>query len=1315
MAYSPSSSSVLDWKYDVFLNFRGEDTRKTFIGHLYKALVHKSVNTFVDAEELRTGNDLSQLLTAISESRLSIVVFSQNYASSTWCLKELVQILHCMDQKHQIVIPVFYEVDPSHVRKLEGSFGEAFSKHEHDPNADMEEVQHWRSALQRAPNLSGWDSRNYQDDAKLIELIVDDIFDKLINNSSSEKNGLVGMDSRLQKMDSLLCHEVDDVRFVGIWGMGGIGKTTIARAMYDKINHHFEGRCFLENVKGRFPTIDAGEAPLDMQAEILSSITNAKVGSSEILRNGFQKMVERVGKKKILLVLDNVENPFQIEALIGRQPPFGGGSRIIITTRDKQSLSRFGDQIYKPELLNDDDALELFMQYAFSTKQRTGEYSDMSSHFIKCTQGLPLALKVLGAFLDNKSVLVWKDELEKIATNPHLGIQKVLRTSFDGLDRLQKKIFLDIACFFKQMKKDYAIRVMEGCGFHPHTGLDVLVGRALVTISSDGIIEMHDLLEEMGYEIVRQESIEEPGRRSRLWSYEDVRHVLTQNTASKAVESIIVHWPHSNEVLQLDAAFAKMTELRLLRVHSHYIRKNGRHQSFDYDQRECEELKYLSGKLSCLFWPNCPLKSLSSKFNAENLVDLDMQYSRLQQLWEGTKSLAKLKVVNLKGSQLKETPDFTGAKNLEKLIFEGCSCLSEVHPSISALEKLVLLDLSWCVKLKAISSINHMKSLETLNLSFCRDIDKFPEISEVMEKLSGLYLRGTGIKELPQSINNLTGLLTLNLEYCRELKILPNSIVQLKSLKFLNLSGCSKLEVFPGNVGNMEGLKELCLDETSVRELCPSIASLQNLESLSLEQCKEFHSLPSSIHMRSLRTLNLSGCSNLEKFPEIPEVMENLSELNLEETAITELPLSIKNLTGLVTLKLKDCRRLRILPSSIHMRSLQALNLSGCSNLTKVPEILEVMKNLLELHLDWTTIEDNHMRSGSQNLENLPVSSGPMKDPSRLSLNGIAIKELPSVIYNLKGLVTLTLRYSKDFKSLTSSICQLTSLSYLSLSGCTEFEVFPDIFEDMERLTGLDLDGTSIRELPPSIELLQGLVTLNLKNCNSLVSLPDSICNLLSLEWLNLSGCSKLSKLPENLWYLKRLDVKGAGIRKDNNHGPTGRYRPKQRFFSTLGDLAQFRSTAPLIDIMGSNCKQKESMADEESLLTWSDDSEILTDPEKSCYAEETRQIHLEVPELESTLEGTGIHQDNNHRPTDSHPKQHFFSTLGYLDQFQSTTTLSDMVDSSYEEKEVVAVKEILSDLKQSRHEEEEERAVVASRKGGRIWGCICGSRGNED
>ncbi|TQD73894.1 hypothetical protein C1H46_040596 [Malus baccata] len=509
-----------------------------------------------------------------------------------------------------------------------------------------------------------------------------------------------------------------------------------------------------------------------------------------------------------------------------------------------------------------------------------------------------------------------------------------------------------------------------------------------------------------------------------------------------------------------------------------------------------------------------------------------------------------------------------------------------------------------------------MKYLETLDLSFCSILEKFPEISEGMEKLSKLYLQGTAIKELPRSINNLTGLVTLNLEYCRELEILPSSIVQLKSLQFLNLCGCPKLKAFPRNVGNMEGLRELRLDEISVEGLCPSISSLQNLESLSLRQCKKLHSLPSSIHMRSLRTLNLSGCSNLNKFSEIPEVM-NLSDLNLDGTKISVLPLSIKIFNRLVTLSLKDCRRLKILPGSIHMRSLQALNVSGCSNLKNFQEFLKVTENLTELHLDWTVFIE--VSSPFQYLTEYghdPLVLGyDQIEYEKASLrrkitkfSGIAMEELPSIIYSLTGLATLTLRYSKNFNSLTSSICQLKSLNYLSLSGCTKFNVFPDILENMERLAGLDLDRTSIRELPASIERLQGLVSLNLKNCKSLVHLPDSICNLLSLEWLTLHGCSKLSKLPEDLWYLKHLDIEETGIRG---------YRPEQRFI-TMGDLAQFRSTAPKMKPMVLNNEQNEAVADVES-PPWRNDSEISIDPEgistdhgESSYVEDMRQRLVE-------------------------------------------------------------------------------------------------------
>ncbi|KAM1285348.1 hypothetical protein ACFX2I_028148 [Malus domestica] len=149
------------------------------------------------------------------------------------------------------------------------------------------------------------------------------------------------------------------------------------------------------------------------------------------------------------------------------------------------------------------------------------------------------------------------------------------------------------------------------------------------------------------------------------------------------------------------------------------------------------------------------------------------------------------------------------------------------------------------------------------------------------------------------------------------------------------------------------------------------------------------------------------------------------------------------------------------------------------------------------------------------------------------------------------------------------------------------------------------------------------------------------------------------------------------------------------------------------------NNEQNEAVADGESLLPWSDGSEILTDHEESSYGEEMRLRDLEFLEAESTLEGTSIHQDSNHGSKGSHPKRQSFSTSGYLDQNQSTAPLTVTVDSSCEEKEPVAVEVILSYLKQSSHEEEkeekEEKAVAASRRGGRIWGCICGSRGNGD
>ena len=148
-----SSSSSTPRKCDVFLSFRGEDTCKNFTDHVYTALEHKSIHTFRDDEKLERGK-------AIAESQFAIVVFSRNYANSSWCLDEVVQIAECKKKLGQIVLPVFYDIEPSHVRKQEGSFGEAFANHMQNFKDNMERVDNWAKALAEIASVSGWDVKH---------------------------------------------------------------------------------------------------------------------------------------------------------------------------------------------------------------------------------------------------------------------------------------------------------------------------------------------------------------------------------------------------------------------------------------------------------------------------------------------------------------------------------------------------------------------------------------------------------------------------------------------------------------------------------------------------------------------------------------------------------------------------------------------------------------------------------------------------------------------------------------------------------------------------------------------------------------------------------------------------------------------------------------------------------------------------------------------------------------------------------------------------------------------------------------------------
>lgn len=159
MASSSSSLIHLNAKHDVFISFRGEDTRDNITSHLYAGFCQKKIQTFFDEDGLKTGDEISPaLIKAIEESVISIIIFSRGYASSKWCLNELVKILECKEKNGQMVIPVFYQVDPSVVRKQTQSFGVSFVRHEKDFKKMPEKVMRWRAALTQAANLSGFDS-----------------------------------------------------------------------------------------------------------------------------------------------------------------------------------------------------------------------------------------------------------------------------------------------------------------------------------------------------------------------------------------------------------------------------------------------------------------------------------------------------------------------------------------------------------------------------------------------------------------------------------------------------------------------------------------------------------------------------------------------------------------------------------------------------------------------------------------------------------------------------------------------------------------------------------------------------------------------------------------------------------------------------------------------------------------------------------------------------------------------------------------------------------------------------------------------------
>ncbi|KAG6599275.1 Disease resistance protein RUN1, partial [Cucurbita argyrosperma subsp. sororia] len=548
MAGSSVFSPNLKWSYDVFLSFRGEDTRSNFTSHLDMALRQKGVNVFID-DKLSRGEQISEsLFRSIEGALISIVIFSENYASSSWCLDELVKIIECKKSKGQIVWPIFYKVNPSDIRKQTGSFGEALATHQVKFKT---KIQIWREALTTAANSSGWDLGTRKE-ADLIQDLVKEVLSilNLICTPLYVAKYPVGIDYQLETL-RLHSHYWTEpsisVYMVGIYGIGGIGKTTFAKALYNKIANQFEACCFISKVR---ETSKQFNGLVQLQENLLHEILkeDLKVGN---LDRGINIIKHRLCSQKVLIALDDVDKLEQLEALVGGRDWFGPGSIIIVTTRNNHLLSIHEfDQKYGIQGMNHDDALELFSWHAFKKSHPPSAYVDLSKRATSYCKGHPLALVVLGSFLCTRDdEAEWRSILDEFENSLSKDISDILRISFDGLEEKVKEIFLDISCFLVEEKVEYVKNILNACHFNADFGIIVLIDLSLVTIEYN-TMQMHDLVRHMAHKIVNGESFE-PGKRSRLWLVQDVLKVFADNSGTDAIRAIKLELPNPTKLENL--------------------------------------------------------------------------------------------------------------------------------------------------------------------------------------------------------------------------------------------------------------------------------------------------------------------------------------------------------------------------------------------------------------------------------------------------------------------------------------------------------------------------------------------------------------------------------------------------------------------------------------------------------------------------------------------------------------------------------------------------------------------------------------------
>ncbi|KAM3219430.1 disease resistance protein RPV1-like [Capsicum annuum] len=826
----------------------------------------------------------------------------------------------------------------SDVGKQSGSFAIAFARHEkkllensEDSQAWAKRIELWRKALKKIASLGGMtlQGQNERNKTKFIEKIVKVIEEKINRSVIGIAPYLIGIHSRAKDLNLWLNNRIGRVSIARVCGMGGIGKTTIAKYVFNVNYDNFEGSSFLENTR-QYSEYEDGL--IHMQRQFLADILRGKETEVQSIEEGIYQIKAAINGKRVLVVLDDIDRLGQLDAVLGMRDWFHPGSRIIITTRHSELLRAYEiDMVNMVDRLTKEESFELFSWHAFGNNQPIDHYKQLSERMVKHCEGLPLALQLLGSSLSGKAVDVWESSLNKLEAIPNSQVAKKLKVSYDSLqDDHDQNLFLDVACFFVAKNINIVATVLEGCGYYVIVGIQNLIDRFLLTIDQNEKVVMHQSVRDMGRDIVRQESTRDPGKRTRLWHYKDCITVLDEKTGAYTIQGLSLcismnkdkpprTFSDRNIAREYLLEYArKIREAKITsetnpvkrrRLSSFFpwsprdsagstrLELEPKQQEFDTDAFSMmHELRLLQldstslkgsykefpRKLRWLCWRKFPHRQIDDDMPLESLVVLQMRYSRLEQIWSGTRFLRLLRILDLSNScNLSRSPNFTEFPNLERLYLKYCTKLIEIDESIWGLKKLFLLNLKGCKNLRRLpTSLGDLQLLERLVLCWCSKLDWSSLPWGNMQSLKQLYACGTAINQAPFSTGDKNLLRSAFWTLAPTPRDGSNSLSFTlaslsRSLQILSLVDCKITDdAIPYDLGNLFMLQELILNENPITSLPKGIKYLPRLRSLQLERCEKLQFLPEL--PQTLKSLSVHECKSLEVITNLPNSLTSL-------------------------------------------------------------------------------------------------------------------------------------------------------------------------------------------------------------------------------------------------------------------------------------------------------------------------------------------------------------------------------------------------------------------------------------------------------